>query len=171
MSSDAAIRMSMGDSHAANIGWPSVPQPLALWPGAVAARWYTLIVCYALALYRPHGGHDELWLELTASGRGVRRVRSFYGGVREKEPVEVTLAWTDQEATDIRATLAALGVWSLPPYQRVTFDGWVCTVAVASGSRLRVTEMHNPAGPHLELLRYLLELAPLPEEGSGGAHL
>lgn len=133
---------------------------------AAAAAPVDAFFCAVRCRYLPHGGSDDLWLELTASERNVRRVRSFY--TRTKEEICVTRSFTDEEAAGIRDALDDLGVWSLPPCQHLTYDGWVCAVAVARGARLHFIPMHNPNGQHVDLLLYLFKLAPLPEQQSEG---
>jgi hypothetical protein len=120
------------------------------------------LFCAAECGYLPHGGGDDVWLELTASKRRIQRVRRFY--TRHKEDILITRTFTEEEATDIPTALVDLGVWSLPSCIRSIRDGWVCAVAVAHGVHLHSIQMHNPEGPHFDLLLYLFGLVPLPDE-------
>jgi hypothetical protein len=145
-------------------GWPSNHLALRERVAGAAARLPAgSVVCALEGAYLPHGGRDQVWLTVTGDGGTVRRVRT----PRQPPRLEAGRALEPDAGRAIVGRLAELGVWSLGPCRRFSYDGWVCAVAVAEGERVHSIQTHNPDGAHLRLIGYILSLVDVPEPPGG----
>jgi hypothetical protein len=139
-------------------GWPNHHHDLRRRVAEAAERLPSGLVCALEGRYLPHGGRDEVWITITGDGGTVRRVRTPYRGA----PVDALRSLGPGDARSVVETLNELGVWSLGPCRRSSIDGWPCAVAIADGARRHSIQTHNPDGPHLRLIGYLLSLVDAP---------
>ena len=129
---------------------------------ALASEPSTLIVLVE-AGYMPHGGRDRLVLELPAGETGqVERVRTR----ERREPERVTRELPLDEAARVLAELERRTIWTLQDEQERIIDGLGAHFAFARGAQAHGVRLHSGHGTQLpleQLLRLLLELAPLAE--------
>lgn len=115
-------------------------------------------LAFALDLhYLPHGGRKEIDGVLDAAGGRVasrRRDRDY------KITSEGAAPLSEAQALEALALVETHEGWTLKHQSAQVRDGFVVSLALTDGRRLRQVRAHMPQGAHLELIRGLEALAP-----------